>query len=400
MANRKSVLKRIICRLVVITILISLLITACSTDGPSESAVNGVLLALAILFTAVLAAGVAYLVKSGKFQEWASAGINAGKWKFEERKLKGQKEDIEEEKQGLIANLGEKTWEAKVSHPTYQEPYEALAALEAEKQTLVGETDALESELIQVRASRANLVDDYSKQLKDLAGLKKDVEKQLEKSKSQGEKLDKELEKTQKEHNKARAEMDEQGQKLAEVEASDAPDKEKQVESLSKSLKNLEASLVKASESISNVELEKSKLEIEQQPLADKLARFEDQISTVEADQKEALAPIDQRMAELEGQVQSRNDQIDALRDKMTAIMHRMGALVESVRPESEELTAAYFKIDKVKANLEDVTQEHHLVRARLEANDQGMVRNFYLMAGGMLVLVVLIVVFFVLAFR
>jgi chromosome segregation ATPase len=399
MTNRTSVLKRIIGRLVVITLLISLLITACSADGSSESAVNGLPLALAILFIAILAGGVAYLVKSGNFQEWASAGINAGKWKFEERKLRGQKEEIEGEKANLIAKLGERTWEARVSHASYQEPYEVLAALADEKQTLVGETDALEAELKQVHNSRVNLVDDYSKQLKDLTALKKDVEKQLDKSKSQDEKLSKELEKAYKEQNKVRAVIDEKGQKLAEVEASDAPDKDQQVESLTKSLKTLEGSLAKASESIANIELERSKLEIEQQPLADKLTRFEDQISTVEADQKQALAPLDQRIAELEGEVQSRKDQIDALREKMTENMHRMGVLVEAARPESEELTAAYFKIDKVKTNLEEVTQEHYLVRARLEACDQGMVRNFYLMAAGILLLVVLIVVFFVLAF-
>ena len=398
MANRNSVLKRIICRLVVITLLISLLITACSTDGSAESAVNGIPLALAILFVVVLAIGVAYLVKSGKFQEWGSAGINAGKWKFQERKLHAQKEEIEEEKQGLIANLGEKTWEARVSHASYQEPFDSLAALEEQKRTLAEVSTTLENKLNQVRTSRANLVDNYSKQINDLESLKKDVEKKFEKSKSQQSKLAKELEKISNEKGKAFAEVEDHQQKLSEVQASDTPDKDKQVASLSKSINTLQGSAVKASERISEIELELSKLDIAQQPMADKITRFDNQISTVEGDQQEALAPLDQRIAELEGEIQSKNEYAEDLQQKIVPAMQSLGPLVETARPESEDLTAAYFKIDKVKANLEDVTQEHYLVRARLEACDQGMARNFYLMVAGMLILVVLIVVFFVMA--
>lgn len=398
MANRKSVLTRIVCRLIVITLLISLLITACSTDGTSESAVNGFPLALAILFIVILAGGVAYLVKSGDFQEWVSAGINAGKWKIQERKLQSQKEDIEQEKQDLIAKLGEKTWDVKVQHPSYQEPYQTLEGLAAQTQALVTETEGLETKLKQVRASRANLVDDYSKQINDLESLKKDVEKNFEKSKSQQSKLAKELEKISRERDKAFGEAEVQQQKLSEVQASDLPDKDKQVAALSKTIKTLQGSAAKASERISEIELELSKLEIAQQPMADKITRFDDQISTVEGDQQEALAPLDERIDALEGEIQSKTEHAEDLRQKMMPVMQSMGPLVESARPESEDLTAAYYKIDKVKSELAEVTQEHHLVVARLEASDQGMVRNFYLMVAGILIIVVLIVVFFVLA--
>lgn len=399
MAVNRKVLRNIICRLGVITFLISILITACSAEGPSEGAVNWLPLTLAILFTAVLAIGIAYLVRSGQFQEWSSAGINAGKWKIQENKLKSQIGNIEQEKQDLIARLGEKAWEAKVHHVFYQEPYDALKDFEAQIEPLVAETSDLEVKLNQVHDSRSSLFDDYSKQLNDLASLKEDVEKQLEKSRSQQAKLAKELEKLNKDQSKASADIETQQQALIEVQASDSPDKDKQVEKLTKSINTLQGSVSKALGRISEIELEQSKLEIAQQPMLDKIARFDAQITAVEENQKEALVPLDQQIVDIEAKIQSRNDQIKALREKMTSVMQSLGPLVESARPESEELTLAYYEVDKVKAKLADLKQEHHLVFARLEASDQNMVRNFYLMIAGILILVIVVVVFLVLAF-
>lgn len=399
MSVNKKTLWAIIGRLVIIVLLIGLLLTACNTEGAASSARSWLPLVLAILLVGVLAAGVFSLVKSGKFQEWSSAGINAGQWKIQESKLRTQKENVEQEKQSLIEKLGEKAWETKVYHDTYQEPYEVLKDYDVQVERLVAETNALEVKLNQVHDSRSSLFDDYSKQLNDLAALKKDVERQLEKSKSQQAKLAKELEKLNKDQSKARADIETQQQALSEVQASDLPDKDKQIEKLTKSINTLQGSISKTSERISELELEQSKQEIAQQPMTEKLARFEAQINAVGENQTAALAPLDQKIVDIEDDVQSRKDQISTLREKMTAVMESMGPQVESARPESEELTLAYYKVDKVKSQLADIKQEHHLVFARLEASDQKMVRNFYLMVVGILILVVLIVVLLVMAF-
>jgi len=396
--NRLS-FRNIICRLFVIFFLISFFITACSPDGSTEGSVNWLPFVLAILFIAVLVGSITYLILAGKFQDWSSAGINAGKWKIQERKLKSQKESAEQEIEEMIAKLGQKAWEAKVDHPSYQQAYDSLKDLEAQIKPLVAETNSLEFKLNQVHESRGNLYDDYSKQLDDLASLKKDVEKQLDKSKSQQTKLAKEFEKLNKDQTKSRAENESQQQELSEVQASDSPDKDKQVEKLTKSISTLSGSVSKNSERISEIELEQSKLEIAEKPMQEKIARFDDQIAEVEQNQKEALAPLDQQITELEEKIQSRNEQVKALNEKMDAIMEDMGPKVESARPESEELTMAYYEVDKVKAQLADIKKEHHLVFARLEASDQSMVRNFYLMVAGILILVVLIVIFLVMAF-
>lgn len=398
MTNRDNMLSKVIGKLVFLCLLISGLLTACAPAGTTDRSVNWIPLVLAILLVLVLVFAGILLIKTGKFQEWGSSAINAGKWKIQKGKLQGQKEDIEGEVEGLIAKLGEKAWEAKVSHPSYQEHFEALEALEGQKQTLAEEIVTLETKLTQARESRANLVDDYSKQLKDLRSLQKDVEKKTDKSHSQQSKLTKEFEKINKEHQKALSEIEDDQHKLAEVQASDAPDKESQVASLSKSIQSLQETVAKTSEQLEEIEAEHSKLGIAQQPVTDKITRFKDQISTVEADQKEALIPLDQRITELEAEIQLKKAHIEDLQQKITPIMQTLGPLVNSARPESEDLTTAYYKIDQAKSRLAEVTKEHHLVVARLEACDKEMVRHFYLMIAGFLVLVVLIVVLFVLA--
>ena len=399
MSLNKKTLETIIGRLVVIALLIGLLLTACTVEGSAQGGVNWLFLVLAILCVAVLALGLVLLGKSGKLQEWSSAGINAGKWKLEERKLKNQKETVEQQIQDRVAELGEKAWEAKVYHGAYQEPYQALKEYDSQIVSLKAESKGFEGKLNQVHDSRSNLFDDYSKQLKDLASLKKDVESELGKSKSQGAKLSKNLEKLKKDQAKSLAEIESQQQELQEVQASDLPDKDKKVEALTKSINALQRAVSETSENISKTELEQSKLEIAQQPMLEKIARFDDQIVEVEENQRQALAPLDQQIVEIEGEIKSRNDEISSIHEKMNSVMHSMGPLVESARPESEELTRAYYEVDKVQTQLSEIKQQHHLVFARLEASDQKMVRNFYLMVAGALVLVVLIVVFLVMAF-
>jgi len=399
MSLNKKTLETIIGRLVIIALLIGLLLTACSVEGSAQGGVNWLFLVLSILCVAVLALGLVLLGKSGKLQEWSSAGINAGKWKLEERKLKNQKETVEQQIQDRVAELGEKAWEAKVYHDAYQEPYQALKEYDSQIISLKAESKDFEGKLNQVHDSRSNLFDDYSTQLKDLASLKKDVENELGKSRSQGAKLTKNLEKLNKDQAKALAEIESQQQELQEVQASDLPDKDKKVEALTKSINDLQRSVSKTSENISETELEQSKLEIAQQPMLEKIARFDDQIVEVEENQRQALAPLDQQIVEIEGEIKSRNDEISSIHEKMNSVMHSMGPLVESARPESEELTRAYYEVDKVQTQLSEIKQQHHLVFARLEASDQKMVRNFYLMVAGALVLVVLIVVFLVMAF-
>lgn len=395
----KTKIKKIISRLGLISVLVSLFLTACSSVGAAENDLRWLPLALAIGLLIALGVFLGWLIKSGKFTQLSTAGINSNKWKLQERKLQGQKEDIQAKKENLISDLGKKAWAAKVIHPSYAEPYMTLENLDAQNSTLVKETQQLETALKQAQESRSKITSEYANQISDLQSLVKDVEKKIDKSRSQGSKLNKDLEKINNDQEKLLAEIADNQEKLAEIETSDAPDKESQAESLVSRIRTLEDSVNETREKIADIERDISKLEIEQQPFEDQIERLSAQISTVEQDQQEALTPLAQRITGLEESLSSKKAEIGDLQEKMPPIIQNLGPLVDTARPESEALTGEYQKIDQASANLSDVTQEHHLITARLDTTDKNTVRNFYLMVAGLLLLVILIVVLFVLAF-
>jgi chromosome segregation ATPase len=399
MSNTNTKIIKSISRVGLISVLVSLSLTACNMAGVAESGGRWLPLALAIVLVIVFGVILGWLIKSGKFSQLSTAGINANKWKLEERKLQGQKEDILSKKENLTSELGKKAWAAKVMHPSYAEAYTTLENLDAQKSALVKETQQLQTALKQAEDSRSKITSEYAKQISDLQSLVKDVEKKMDKSRSQGSKLNKELEKIHKEQDKLLAEIAENQEKLAEIEASDAPDKESQAEVLVSRIKTLEGTISETREKIVDFERDIAKLEIEQQPYEDKIERLNDQISTVEGDQGEVLTPLAERITSLEENLAAKKAEIEDLEGKMPPIIQNLGPLVESARPESEALTGEYQKIDQASANLRDVTQEHHLIKARLDTTDKGAVRNFYLMVAGLLIMVILIVVLFILAF-
>jgi predicted nucleic acid-binding Zn-ribbon protein len=395
--NGQSV-KKVISRMAYLSLLVSGLLGACTTAGSTVNGVNWIFLAVAVVLVIALGVILAWLIKSGKFSQLSTAGINANKWKLEERKLGGQKDDILSKKESLISDLGKKAWTAKVVHPSYAELYTTLEDLDAHKSALEKETQQLETALKQAEDSRAKITSEYAKQISDLQSLVRDVEKKLDKSRSQASKLNKDLEKILKEQDDLLAEMAQNQDKLAEIEASDAPDKEVQAEALVSRIKTLESSVGETREKIAEFERDIAKLDIEQQPFEDQIERLSAQISTVEGDQQEALTPLAQRIAGLEADLAAKKEDIEDLQEKMPPIIKDLGPLVDAAR-RNLSFDREYQKIDQASASLRDVTQEHHLVKARLDTTDKSTVRNFYLMVAGLLILLVLIVFFFILAF-
>jgi chromosome segregation ATPase len=399
MSKNGHSVNKVISRMAYLSLLVSGLLGACTTAGSTVNGVNWIFLAVAVVLVIALGVILGWLIKSGKFSQLSAAGINANKWKLEERKLGGQKDDILSKKEKLVSDLGKKAWTAKVMHPSYAELYTTLEDLNAQKSALEKETRQLETALKQAEDSQTKITSEYAKQISDLQSLVRDVEKKLDKSSSQAAKLNKDFEKLLKEQDKLLAEIAENQEKLAEIEASDSPDKEGQAETLVSRIKTLEGSVGETREKIADFERDIAKLEIEQQPFEDQIERLSAQISTVEGDQQEALTPLAQRIAGLAAELAAKKAEFEDQQEKMPPIIQNLGPLVDALRPESDALSDEYQKIDLASANLRDVTQEHHLIKARLDTTDKSTVRNFYLMVAGLLILLVLIVIFFILAF-
>ena len=399
MIKSSNSIKKVISKVVYLSLWFSGLLGACTTTGTTESAVKWLPLGLAIVLLVIFGVILGWLIKSGKFAQLSTAGINANKWKLEARKLQDQKDDILSKKEKWVSDLGQKAWAARVMHPAYAEVYATLENLAAQKATLVKQTQQLETALKQAEDSKAKITSEYEKQLSDLQSQVKDVEKKIDRSQSQQAKLTKEWEKVDQEQAKLLSEIGEKQAQLAEVEAGDSPDKAAQVEALAAKIKGLETTLAESREKISAFERDLSKLEIEQQPFEDQIERLTAQISTVDGDQGETLTPLTERIAGLEADLAAKKAEIKDLEEKMPPIINNLGPLVEAARPESDVLRSEYQKIDQADATMRDVTQEHYLVKARLDTTNKSTVRNFYLMVAGLLILLVLVTIFFILAF-
>lgn len=356
-------------------------------------------LVLGILTILALGAGVVLLLVTGLFTKWGSAGLNTGKWKLQETKLKGQEKKISKEKEGLVTELGRKAWQAKVLHSLYSEKYFDLESLDGQKQKNQEQIDELSNELARTKESRTKISSDYSKQLNELQAQQKEIGMTLNKSRSEQTALKQEDSKIQHNRQRAQSELKTYQEKLIEVQASDLPDKESRVASINNAINSIEGTLQAMSARAPEIEARLSTLEVEQKPLEDQVNRLTDQIATVQKELKEALMPLDQRIAEIEQEIKAKRIEIDQLRQKMLPIIDSLGPLVNSARPDSDSLEATYEKIDQIDSNLVSVSQEHDLVSKRLKTSDKGAVRNFYIMVAGILVMIVFAVIFLIIAF-
>ena len=386
-------------RLAGMLVIASSALSACGTAQGTGDGIRTDFLLVAIVMLLVLAGGLAWLIRSGRFKKWSSSGLNLNKWRSQEKKLRAQKEKVEQEQVELIQVLGEQAWKARVSHPDYVDHFNVMVGLADHRKRLADESAVLGGELKKANDTRAKITAEYSKQTSDLESLHKDAAKRIEKSQSQQAKLAKDLEKINAERETLRAKIETQQHKLAEVMASDVDDKDARMDSIQKEIKASEMSLAEATARMTEIDSEISRLELEQQPFGDKLTRLTNQVATVEGDQAQALAPLDQRIAELEQRISAKKVEIETLDEQLRPMIDSLGPMVAASRPKSEDLSATYGKLDAVKAKLGEITQEIHLIVARISTCDQNEVRNFYLMLAGIALLVVLSVVFFVLAF-
>lgn len=383
-----------------LSIIFLIVLSACAAEpGTGKTGVQWLPLVIAFVLLAGAGYAVYYLISSGKWKLWQEAGINHSKWNMQESKLRGDLKDLEADKAKLVDELGRQAWQARVPHPEYVEPYSQLEVLDQKVKVLEDDAKALQTNLEQVSDSRIKVNEDYDNQLKRLDTVLKDARSNLDKSRSKQADREKQLLKLNNERTKLDTEIQEKAQKLTEIQASDVPDKQKKVESISSSIHGLEKSMMAAVEKIPVLQTDIEGLKSEQQPLTDELTRLEEQLERVKIDQKTALDPLDRQISELDTQLKSKLANLDDLRSQMETHLKSLGPIVDAVRPESGELAGAYYKIDMVNTDMTASTRAHELVSKQLEACDKGAVRNFWITLGTALLLVILLIILLAAAF-
>lgn len=361
-----------------------------------KSAIKWIPLVVAGVLLLVTAVVVFILVRSGRMKIWISTGFSTSKWRVQAIKLGTDQTRMEKDKAKQLANLGVKAWEARVAHPDYAELYSQLETLEQQRLALSAEVKTIEINLQQVRQTRTRTETDYATRISKLQDERKSATTRLSQARTDNTAFEKRLSKAQADQEKTQTEVQSLHNRLTQVQASEAPDRETQAASLSNAIAALEQSLIQLGNEMPRMQSEIARLEAEQQPLGDDVARLEQQIAQAQTEQREALAPLDQQITTLQGEIRAGNEKLTALTQQMTPLINNLGPYVDRARPESAALSDLYVRLDQSYRELAELSQQHDLLKARLGATDTGAVRNAYLVVVGLLIVLILIIVLLV----
>jgi chromosome segregation ATPase len=339
------------------------------------------------------------LIQSGKLTEWATTGFNVGKWKIQETKLNSEIKSLEQDKEILISQLGNKTWEERIKNPAYSDQYEQLENFDQQGSDLDNEVKDLDTNLKDIRNTYSHHKAEYSEKIGQLKNEHKIADENLSAYRKNQDNLEKQVSKFDKEKDNLEKEIQDYEKKLVKIHESSEVDKEDKAISLNSAISTLNKKLLEINNQIPMIQSEIAKLQLEQQPLVDKISDINEQITKTQAEQKAILDPLEQQISELEGKIKEKKTAQNDLQEEMKPIISKLGPSVNAARPESEGLQPLYDRIDSKDAELAAKSEDHHLLKARLDASDKSALRNLLLTAAGIITAIILVIVLLTAAF-
>lgn len=349
------------------------------------------LAAAGLLFLAAIGI-VFFLLRSGRLQEWASAGISTGKWRVQAMKLSNEHTHLEKDKKQLVSELGAKAWSARVTHPDYEDLYNQLETLDEQRAELREQRETAAQQLQEVQQTHGQTESEYATRINNLQEELKNTQHQLEQIRSDKASFEKQVQKAQKNREETQAEIQSLRDRLSQVPASDAPEADEQSTTLTNAIAALEQSLSQMADEISHLQSEIQRSGTEQQPLTEKVDHLEQKIEQAQAEKREVLAPLDRQIVTLQEEIKATDKQLSAIAQEMTPLIDNLGPYVDRARPESPALSELYAKLDQAYRELAGASQQQDLLKARIGAADAGAVRNFYLFIGGIGIVLILMI--------
>lgn len=328
---------------------------------------------------------------TGRLADWGTAGLSAGKWRFQAIKLSNDRARMQKDQTKLLSELGMKAWEARVAHPDYAELTVQLEALEQQRAQAHEQVRTVEQQLEEARTSRSQTESEHAVRIRRVQEELKGAASSLSRVSADKAALGRRLSKAQADQQKTLAEVQRLQGRLDQVRASDAPDREAQEASLSNAIAALEQSLVRIGSELPEMEAESARLETEQRSTSDSVDQLEQQLAQAKAEQREALAPLDRLVADLQSELQANTERVTDLSQQMKPLTDNLGPLVDRARPESSVLSGLYDRLDRLQHDIADLSQQHDLLQARLTAVDTSAVRGFYVVLAGVAVVLMLI---------
>ena len=394
------------------TLFISIILiplNACSLQSPRNSSalsqtaesttIQSLPLIAAILLLLTALGIVYYFYTKGDLKKWVSEGLALGRSKLDQTRFKSQKRRTEAEQLELLRTLGHQTWEARVSDPSYADEYGQLEALQAQAGPMEEVVKAVQLELARGRDSRNKLNLAYEQKSKELQVQLNQMNDSLSLLKSEQGKSVASLRKALEQKQALETEAHGYETRIVNLQGSDIPDRDSQIAGLNNSIATLGKTIYALGDQINGLSSQGQKLEADQGPYLVQIDNLKSQMDQAANEHKDALLPLDQQVSNLDTNLKARQAELAAIKEKMTPVIESLGPKVYASRPDSPALQDSYQKLDVKKEQLSSATQGFDLANSRLVSRDAEMLRNFYILIGIGLLVIVLLVLLLVMAF-
>lgn len=385
--RRTSLLK--LGKMVIISLFIAPILNACAKDSAtSVNGVNAIPLASGIFLILALLGGLFYLFRIGKLQKWYAEGVGLGRSKYQASRLSSEKKKIDKTRSQLVDELGQKVWDEKIADPAYAEDWNRLLAMENQQAPILEDVKRLEGEVQRVKEQRDAAANELNRQLSGFQAQVQNLTARLSVLKGSQATAEKNYQSLQQRSNNLIAEIRGIQNKIMQMQASNAPDREQQIFAMNNAIATHNNEILGISNQVPGVQAELTRLRNEQTPLLAEMDRVKSALASAQEQLRQTVPPLDTQLNNLAETIKTKQNEVASIRSMMQPVIDGLGPTAEEARPDNPLLNELYAKIDVEKSKLGSVTSEVDLMQSRIEATDKGSARNFYLMvAGGVLVL-------------
>ncbi len=347
---------------------------------PTNDAGKSPFLRIAIAGGVCLLCGVGFflLARRGGLKAALAAAFSMSKWRVQGLKLAADINGVEKQKAKAIGELGAKAWQLKIPHPEYTQIYEALEQLEAAQEAQRVQITGLEQQVQEVNQKQGQLQTHFGAQIKDEQTQRQDAQERLNRSKAALKTTEQQLHQVQKQVQQTTGEMRVLQKRLTELQNSDTPGKDAQIQAVNDALATLQQGLSTLEPQQAAVQATYDQQQADQQPIVAEVAGCDATLKKLQQALQTALEPGDNALKSLEKQIKSAQDTLKQLGRQQQEQVALFGPQVNIVRPPAATLQSDYAHIDQVSQQLAALTAQDTLVKARLATLDQKTLWRFY----------------------
>ena len=352
---------------------------------------------LAGILTGLLLAFIVWLMVSKRLTKWAAAALQHNKWLRKDHKLTTDLKKLATALNVQHAELGKETWEARLSHPSYEPAYNKIVNVNQQKVSMEMHASSLGDDLKKLEQDIETITGRYDQSLAEIESNRKAIQTEVDELSQKHKTLDTEFTDLSMERARVQREIKETRTSIIDIENSDAPNKSALVFPLNSQLEQLTASLTEFSTKSPTLDDQIKKIEDTLHPANLKLEELGASLNRTQVLKKQELMPLEDELTKLKQSIKKKEEEMAQLEASMPAMLEELGAHVDHARPESLRLAPLYTNLDDIYERTRRATDEQHLLRLDMDKGDKSSARNFKLFLA--LALIVIIAIILILIF-